>query len=211
MMRPTRRERAAEHTREDILVAAARVFARKGYAAAGVQEIAAEAGFAAASLYSYFKGKRAIWDALRDKIIAEFEALMEKPLPAGLSLEQRLELVLSEQLGWAEGRRDEFVAVMSPPPAEASDGEPSAQDCDPDLIARSADYVARICAEHPDHPALQGLTEEEAGYVMWGLSNAYFMRWIARGEAATPLSHEASKIVTLFFRGCAGLSELAKA
>jgi hypothetical protein len=65
MMRPTRRERAAEHTREDILVAAARVFARKGYAAAGVQEIAAEAGFAAASLYSYFKGKRAIWDALR--------------------------------------------------------------------------------------------------------------------------------------------------
>jgi AcrR family transcriptional regulator len=122
MMRPTRRERAAEHTREDILVAAARVFARKGYAAAGVQEIAAEAGFAAASLYSYFKGKRAIWDALRDKIIAEFEALMEKPLPAGLSLEQRLELVLSEQLGWAEGRRDEFVAVMSPPPAEASDG-----------------------------------------------------------------------------------------
>jgi len=211
MIRPTRRERAAEHAREDILVAAARVFARKGYAAAGVQEIAAEAGFAAASLYSYFKGKRAIWDALRDKITAELEALFDKPLPAGLSLEQRLELVLSEQLGWAETRRDELVTVMNPPPADTAEDAKTPEECDPDFIARSADYVASICAEHPDHPALAGMTLEEAGYVLWGLSNAYFMRWIARGEGATPLSQHASKIVVLFCRGGAGLTALPPA
>ena len=211
MGRPTRRERAAEHTREDILAAAARVFARKGYAAAGVQEIAAEAGFAAASLYSYFKGKRAIWDALEAKVTAEFDALFDKPLPAGLSLEQRLEFVLRDQLGWAEGRRDELVTLMNPPPSDGGEDTKPPERCSTDFISRSADYLASICAEHLDHPALAGVPPEEAGFIMWGLSNAYFMRWIARGADATPLSQEAGKMVALFCRGAGGLPPLPKA
>lgn len=43
--------------REHLLEAAARVFARKGYAGASVDDIAEEAGFTAGALYSSFGSK----------------------------------------------------------------------------------------------------------------------------------------------------------
>ena len=49
--RQTRQERRAE-TRERLLEAEARVFARDGYAGASVEEIAGEAGFSTGALYS---------------------------------------------------------------------------------------------------------------------------------------------------------------
>ncbi|MCB9656669.1 MAG: TetR/AcrR family transcriptional regulator [Sandaracinaceae bacterium] len=196
-----RRERAAAHAREDILDAAASVFAKKGYAAAGVQEIAAEAGFGAASLYSYFKGKRAIWDALLDVVTHGILELFERPLPAGLSLEQRLEFILLEQLSWIDQHRTQIVAVMTPPPAEVGDDE---KDPPPDFTALSTGYFASACAEYPDHPALADMAPEEAGYVLWGLVQGYFARWIAQGDTSQPLSAQAGKIVRVFCHGAIG-------
>ena len=100
---------------------------------------------------------------------------------------------------------------MNPPPSAGGEDTKPPERCSTDFISRSADYLASICAEHPDHPALAGVAPEEAGFIIWGLSNAYFMRWIARGPDATPLSQEAGKMVALFCRGCAGLPPLAKA
>jgi AcrR family transcriptional regulator len=197
----SRRERAAAHAREDIIEAAAQVFAKKGYAAAGVQEIAAEAGFGAASLYSYFKGKRAIWDALLEQITTELVELLGRPLPSGLSLEQRLEFIIHEQLSWTDQHRSQILAIMNPPAPEPEDDE---KDPAPDFTALSAGYFAAACAEYPEHPALAHMAPEEAGYVIWGLIHGYFHRWIAQGDASQPLSNEASKIVRVFCRGAAG-------
>lgn len=53
-----RRERRAQRRQEEILEAAASVFAEKGYAAATTREIAAAADIAEGSLYNYFASKR---------------------------------------------------------------------------------------------------------------------------------------------------------
>ena len=52
-----RRERVRERARRDILESAARVFARRGYAAATLAELAQASGYAAPSLYRYFGSK----------------------------------------------------------------------------------------------------------------------------------------------------------
>src|SRR5918996_342747 len=74
----TRREKQ-ELTRERLLDAAARVFARRGYGQASVEEIAAEAGFTTGAVYSNFSGKEELFLALADKKIedrvAEIRAL----------------------------------------------------------------------------------------------------------------------------------------
>ncbi|MDR3249430.1 MAG: TetR/AcrR family transcriptional regulator [Treponema sp.] len=57
-----------EGTRGRILLAALELFARKGYEAAGVQEIADAAGIAKPALYYYFGNKQGILEAL----VAEF-------------------------------------------------------------------------------------------------------------------------------------------
>jgi AcrR family transcriptional regulator len=63
---PTRKRRQ-EQTRGDLLDAAARVFARRGYHAASVEEIAAEAGYTTGAVYSNFKGKEELFLALADR------------------------------------------------------------------------------------------------------------------------------------------------
>ena len=66
--RLTRDERKAE-TREALLDAASRVFARRGYHAAAVDEVAADAGFSTGALYSNFEGKEDLFLALLQREI----------------------------------------------------------------------------------------------------------------------------------------------
>jgi AcrR family transcriptional regulator len=51
----------AEQTREGLLDAAARVFARRGYEGATVAEIAAEAGLSSGSIYGHYKNKAGLF------------------------------------------------------------------------------------------------------------------------------------------------------
>jgi len=69
---------ASNKRREQILAAAQVVFADKGYHATGVSDIIAKAGIARGTFYLYFDGKRAIFDALLDRI---FEDLLARIYP----------------------------------------------------------------------------------------------------------------------------------
>lgn len=60
------RAEAKARTRELLLAAAARTFARKGYAGASVEEIAEAAGFSVGALYSNFGGKEDLFLALSE-------------------------------------------------------------------------------------------------------------------------------------------------
>jgi TetR/AcrR family transcriptional regulator len=60
-------KRAAGHTRDAILAAAATEFAAHGFAGASVDDIAARSGFNKAMIYYHFKGKRTLYvEILRD-------------------------------------------------------------------------------------------------------------------------------------------------
>lgn len=78
MPRTARHPKQVHRIRESILDAAITVFARKGYQAATMHELAREAGYTAPSLYNYFPGKRQIFEALVDRLDAEFIAVDRK-------------------------------------------------------------------------------------------------------------------------------------
>lgn len=59
---------------EEILAAAARVFASKGLAKAKISEIAKAAGLSHGLLYHYFESKEAIFEAIVDQMIAKIDA-----------------------------------------------------------------------------------------------------------------------------------------
>lgn len=68
--RITRKESQLQ-TRENLLDAALKVFSRRGYHAASVDEVAAEAGYSKGAVYSNFSGKEALFLALIDRRFAE--------------------------------------------------------------------------------------------------------------------------------------------
>jgi len=65
------RKETQERTRERVLAAAAKVFARRGYHRATVDEIASEAGFTIGALYSNFTGKEELFLALADRQVGQ--------------------------------------------------------------------------------------------------------------------------------------------
>jgi AcrR family transcriptional regulator len=66
--RPTPEE-MAEHRRAEIIAAAARVFAAKGYHVAAVSDVAADLGVAHGTIYRYFKSKQEIGDRVLDRVL----------------------------------------------------------------------------------------------------------------------------------------------
>ncbi|MGH2870587.1 MAG: TetR/AcrR family transcriptional regulator [Solirubrobacteraceae bacterium] len=71
--------------RDELLIAALRVFARRGYQQAGVDEIAAEAGYSKGALYWHFAGKQELLETLLEERIdapmREMVALLESAPP----------------------------------------------------------------------------------------------------------------------------------
>jgi AcrR family transcriptional regulator len=107
----SRRERARAEARHDILLAAAEVFARRGYAQATLAELAAAAGFAAPSLYRYFASKEEIFRSLVELVRREVAATFDAPVDRSAPLAARLEALLLAQFRLAESRRTVFAML----------------------------------------------------------------------------------------------------
>ncbi len=79
-MARVKRDGLRRERRQDILKAAMKVFARRGYAAATIRAIAREAGIAQGTIYLYFPSKRDILLALyRSMILESFEEILARP------------------------------------------------------------------------------------------------------------------------------------
>jgi AcrR family transcriptional regulator len=82
--RLTRAERQAQ-TRRELLDAAARVFVKRGFTGASVEEISAEAGYTRGAFYSNFRSKNELFvELLHDRVYARYtemtvEGLHDRP------------------------------------------------------------------------------------------------------------------------------------
>jgi AcrR family transcriptional regulator len=123
--RQDQRTRAARakgrETRDELLTAALRVFARHGYRQAGVDEIAAEAGYSKGALYWHFSGKEELLMALleeridapmRDRVALLASAPPERDMSKEATrafaeqLGERREAMLLEREYWSLAIRD---------------------------------------------------------------------------------------------------------
>jgi AcrR family transcriptional regulator len=105
----TRSESQAQ-TRSELLEAAGRAFARRGYDGASVAEIAEEAGFSHGAVYSNFEGKEDLFLALYEQWVAERVAEIEAVWAAGGAPAERARAAAEE---WLERvRHDPWVFLL---------------------------------------------------------------------------------------------------
>lgn len=110
--RETRAEKQAR-TRAELVAMAAKVFARRGYSGASVEEIAEQAGYSHGAVYSNFEGKADLFLAVFEEYMAERVrelAETQAALPEDAPLEARAR-ALADQ--WMErlGRDRESVLL----------------------------------------------------------------------------------------------------
>ena len=117
----------AERTRAEIIGAARRVFAKKGYEGAAVADIAAEAGFTKGALYANFPSKAALFltvlrdlERQQDELMDEYRQANRMPdfLCAGDYSESEREILLINMESWIYAvrhpeSREELGAMLS--------------------------------------------------------------------------------------------------
>ena len=100
--------------RERILRAAVKVFAKNGFYATRVSEVAKAAGVADGTIYLYFKSKDELLVSLFEDRVERLLAFMREELPKHDTAPDRLRRVIEMQLGLLEGERDlaEVITVI---------------------------------------------------------------------------------------------------
>ncbi len=104
----TERKRSAsgDDKRERILRAAVKVFAKKGFYASRVAEIAKAAGVADGTIYLYFKNKDDVLESLFEDRIGRLLSVLNSELLKVPTARERLAKMVELQLGLLEGQRD---------------------------------------------------------------------------------------------------------
>jgi TetR/AcrR family fatty acid metabolism transcriptional regulator len=92
--------------RERILRGAVKVFAKKGFYASRVAEIARAAGVADGTIYLYFKNKDDVLTSLFEDRIARLLTLLREEVERTAGAQQRVRRIVEFQLGLLEGERD---------------------------------------------------------------------------------------------------------
>src|SRR5919199_1453935 len=132
-----RLERRKARTVAAIVDAAERHFLARGYDAAKVEEIAADADVAVGSIYSHFESKEGLYAALLERALATFETYMQEEAPADLSPVEKVLDVLGRLARFARERPGEMRMLSLPQPSR-----------DDEALAAAAARVDESMAAH---------------------------------------------------------------
>jgi AcrR family transcriptional regulator len=201
-----RREREIAHARTDILEAAMRAFAQAGLHNTTMQDIAREAGYTAASLYTYFKSKQEIVDAMFTQLTDEYVQVFEQPLPQGLNFRQRFEMVLHRHLELVEKRRNVFTTFI--------DEEACGQMCSADAhgthggsfhsnFERRIERLAQWFSANATSEDLGGYEPTLVARLLFGMAFGLFHQWGASTEKISFID-QAPILTEFFFHGLSG-------
>src|SRR3954447_3414504 len=113
MTAKSKEEVVQEFRIHSIQEATMRVIARKGMAAATMQEIAEEAGVAKGTIYLYFRDRDELVEKTFENAITQLHARMDEAMNADVSFEEKLRKVLTAKMRFFEENREFFRLYMS--------------------------------------------------------------------------------------------------
>ncbi len=108
----TQRSLQSEQTRDRIVLAAAHLFARKGYSATSIADISHEIDLTKGALYHHFAGKEAIFFAVVDRIRRTWRQMVAREVVSSRDAITRLEILLDRQAKFLEAD-DTFCLVLN--------------------------------------------------------------------------------------------------
>ncbi len=190
--------RGSGDKRERILDAAVRVFARKGFHATRVSEVAKAAGVADGTIYLYFKSKDDLLVSLFEHRVERLLAYLDTELPRVASASFKLQRVIELQLGLLEGERDlaEVVTVILRQSTKLMKEYAAPK------FTAYLDAIARVIAEGQASGELRAdLSPHLAARAIFGALDAITMTWALGKAEPGGLLRASGQLVEMVLRG----------
>jgi AcrR family transcriptional regulator len=87
--KPNKREQSKAETRERLIAASRREFARKGYAGTSLRNITAEAGLTTGAFYNHFRDKQEIYLVILEELSLRLRTLVEEAIQEFIAARSR--------------------------------------------------------------------------------------------------------------------------
>jgi AcrR family transcriptional regulator len=186
----TRREREKVSHRREILEAAERVFAQKGFDGATVEDIARAAEFSVGALYNFFPSKEVLWAEVITKIGRDFRDAFRKGTQAADGPLEAIRALIQLKLRHAEAHGAFLrVFVEEQPGSRLSPAAALPRSCremydsyvaETTALFRAAMVEGLLRKADPTYTALS----------LEGVTNTFKTYWMRRG-IALPVSEQA--------------------
>ena len=195
-----RKEREHLAHRKEILMAAEKVFAAKGFFRTTMSEVAEAAEFGTGTLYKYFDSKEDLYFTLITEKGEEIEGLVKKELSRKVPAKDRIEKVLKLQFEFIERNRDFFRIYVS----ERNRFEWTVKDdLGKEIHDKMVAYIKILAKVIKD-----GIKEEEfkpkdpmdLAHALVGIVNSFVFEWLITPQPYS-LSSKVEIVLDIFLRG----------
>ena len=186
--------------RERILDAAVRVFARKGFYATRVSEVARAAGVADGTIYLYFKSKDELLVSLFEHRVERLLAFLARELPQQATASAKLQRIIELQLGLLEGERDlaEVVTVILRQSTKLMKEYAAPK------FTAYLDVIAGVVADGQTSGELRkGVSPHLAARAIFGALDAIAMTWALGKADRGGLVRASGQLTSMVLRGLA--------
>ncbi len=198
--RRSRKEREYWAHRGEILSAAEKVFAARGFFPTTMSDIARQAEFGTGTLYKYFKSKEELYFTLIDEKVEEINGLVNAELSQKNSAVERIKKVLRLQFEFFEQNRDFFRIYIS----ERSRFEWTVKD---DLgkglhekMVSYIDILSGVIRQGIKRGEFRPMDPKDLAHAFVGIVNSFVFEWLISRERY-PLVSKLDIVLEIFLSG----------
>jgi len=198
-VRRTRKEVLSEWRHQEVLEAARRIFARLGYAATNVEDIAREAGMAKGTVYLYFKSKEEVFAAV---LANDLECLTSKTIEdmsAAKTFEDRLAVYLNLKVAYLRHNRD-FLRIYFDEFGSRGSRSALVSEVIDKLFWRAMDFMRQCLEQAIADGELRAVPVEPAAFAIFDLARGFAERHL-RGWSHLSLEDDAAFTHMLILKG----------
>jgi len=195
-----RKEREYRVHREEILSAAEKVFASKGFFPTTMSDIAQEAEFGTGTLYNYFRSKEELYFTLIDEKVKEINRLVKNKLSEKAPVVERIKEVLALQFEFVERNRDFFRIYIS----ERNRFEWTVKDeLGKDVHEKMVAYInilAQVMKQGIAKKEFRSMNPMDLAHALVGIVNSFVFEWMI-SHKPYPLISKLDTVLEIFLGG----------
>jgi AcrR family transcriptional regulator len=199
--RSQRKQREYAARREEILLAAERIFSQNGFFKTSMAEISEAAQFAMGTVYRFFKSKEEIYISLVEAKVEELLRLLKEASKNGSTAPEKLREVIRVKLAFADQNRDFFRIYVS----EWSGFEWTVKSAFGDRVWKKyvaqLDLVANLIKEGIKAGEFQNVNPKDTSLALHGMLNSTIYVWILQPGPKESLVDKGEWLGSLFLSG----------